>query len=271
MCDPEPSDGVARPQKIVAFVRSTEALEGVKRGSRGSVVQFCAYEEDLPRAAGRDDIAMIVWETGRDAAHRIPTIAEAAAGRVTPISILARLDLDQVTERTAVALARYLPHVTISLRGFDLLERDIELLCHSVPERSPSAAIIDRLVPLAGNRAGNIIAVASLWGYCRRSLDAFANACNMPPRTLESRLQSAGLLPPSDVLGWMLALYSVWQLDVLGWSAKATAAAAGFRSTGCWSRYIERHVRARPRQLLDWGGFPPLLDRCTAEIVRRAD
>src|SRR5687767_7636033 len=81
-------------RSLLASVTTPEARSAVERAARtGVVVRYCAYQDDLPRAAAVEEISMIVWEVGPDGHYRIPAVASALRTRGRPVSLLARIDL----------------------------------------------------------------------------------------------------------------------------------------------------------------------------------
>ncbi|HVT40204.1 MAG TPA: hypothetical protein VHE78_14280 [Gemmatimonadaceae bacterium] len=228
--------------------------------------RFYAYVRELALAAQKDDVAIIVWELASGAEGQIESVAEAMHNRAEAAPILVRMDLTKAAARQVLVLARYLPEAQVSLRGHDDLESDINMLYNEPGGRGAYAAIVQRLLPLTHGRARDIVACASVAGHSRTSVRSLARLCGVPVRTLEWKLRAAQQAPAKILVGWMVALHSLWRLDVLGWTPKRTAHAARFHSGEAWSNYVGHHVGARPATLLREGGFESLLDQCARQV-----
>jgi hypothetical protein len=253
---------------VIAFARTPEARDAVSKGVGKRGVRFCSYEDELAGEAAKEGITTLVWDAARDASTLIPSVAQALSGRAAVDSILIQVELSDITCRLYLAIRRQLPHAILCLRGFDSLETMVSSLCAGASERRGDGAIIERVVPLVPPDGGDILTAATMCGHRRLRVDEFAKAYGTPLRTIEYRLGRSGIVPPREVLGWMLALHSAWRLDILGWPPKRVAAAAGFSSTDRWASYIWTHVQARPLAILNGGGFEGLLDRGCRAIIR---
>jgi hypothetical protein len=126
--------------------------------------------------------------------------------------------------------------------------------------------LVQRLVPLAPEIAADIVATAAIAGHRRTLVPALAHLSGLSVRVLEAHLRKAWIVPAEDLLGLTVSLHALWRRDVLRWTSKHAADAAGFSSPDAWSSYVARHVGARPATLVRTGGFGALLDRCARDM-----
>jgi hypothetical protein len=254
-------------QRVIASVATAEARDAVLRATAtGCVVQFCQNEQELVRAAARDDDPLVIWEVARGAEAEIEAVATAMRKHSSSRSILLHVDLTRAAARQVLALALHLPYARISLRGQDDLHTGILGLRDNSAEQSAISRIALRLLPPVAARAKDIVATAVVAGRRRTYVRELSRFCGVPVRTIKSRLSSSRLVNPEHLIGQMIALHSLWRLDVLAWSPKRAFLAAGFNSRDAWSDYVTRHAGAHPPRLLFDGGFAGLLERSAREL-----
>ena len=153
-------------------------------------------------------------------------------------------------------------------------QRDIELMLAQKGEgfesgannAAPALAIIGALAPCGSCVLPIPIAASCILGSRRIQVGELARVCEMPRRTIEAQLRTAGWPTARDILGWMLALHTIWRIEVLRLHPKQVAAAAGVSDPGKLALYIARHAGARPRELAANEGFAGLLQRCVATM-----
>jgi hypothetical protein len=230
-------------------------------------VHFYEDEQALGRAATQIDDAIVVWQLAFGAEGDIESLATAMRGHQDAQSVLLYMDLTRAAARQVVAVAEHLPQARIALGGHDDLQRTIVALRKDAAEPTAVSKIVLRLLPLVPERAKDAVATAVVVGRRRTPVQAFASLCGAPVRTLEWHLSSSHVASAEDLLGRMVALHSLWRLDVLAWSPKRAATGAGFESRNAWSNYVARHAGAHPPTLLREIGFAGLLGRCVGEIV----
>jgi hypothetical protein len=175
--------------------------------------------------------------------------------------MLFRLTLDRVSARELVKVGPTAVLACVSIRAFDDLSADALNFARSAPTSGAEFAMLGALESYLAGPLAEVIVGAIAVGKKRVPVGAFARLLGIPERTLDSRLKRWQLPPASFVLGWTLALHTIWRTDVLGWTLKRAALTAGFAAPERLADYVERHVGRRPSQLTLYGGFPQLLDR----------
>jgi hypothetical protein len=252
---------------LLAHVTSSEARDALQRAAKSDVVvRFCASQDDLAGAVRQADVGMLVWEMGPDAHYRIAQVSTAVRARDRLVPFVARIELASTRARQVLILAEHLPGARISLLGYDDFARDLTESLKGVTDPSAGPVILRRLLPSVAPAVADIFAAATLAGRRRTSVSALADLCGMAIRTLECRIRGASLVPARDLLGWMLSLHSLWELDVLGWRPVEVAFRAGFTCHESWAHYVDHHAGARPRELLRRGGFDGLLELYASRI-----
>jgi hypothetical protein len=195
-----------------------------------------------------DDVDLLVCELAPALRHHVPTIV--------------RTHLTRATVPTIIALAATTGVSRLSFRGASDLTVDLRQTLDGQPTW-PELPIIHTLCTSRGNPI--LIAAASISSR-RTGIQQLARLLEMAPRTLQLHCAQSRLPEPRALLGAMLALHTLWRLDILNWPLKKAAAAAGFRSTEALTNYIHRHTHARPTVLLRSGGFTYLLDKLVADL-----
>ena len=253
---------VAHLPELVAMVRTHEVRETVAAQRRkGHVVRFCQPGADLGSYVRDGHPALVIWELGPDAEVEIASMTLALLVISANVRLLIRMDVTRAAARQALAIARHLPEARVSLSGYDDLARDIMSACSEEGQPTAYPTIVKQVLETIPRRAVDIVAAASLAGYRHMKVAEFARVCGVPVRTLEWRLNTAQLMPARNLLGWILSLHSLWRLDILVWTSKQAATAAGFSSPDAWAQYIKHHAGDRPSYLLHKGGFHYLLGK----------
>lgn len=157
----------------------------------------------------------------------------------------------------------------LSLRSHSPIDFDVR----AVLDGGSSSADLAILAGLGAPRAGfaaEALVCAVVCGARRCTTHAFADAARLPTRTLQWRLARACLPEARDLLAWMLALHTLWRVDVLGWPYKRAALAASYDNPDALGTYIRRHVGGRPGALSRDGGFHAVLRELAALLPRAA-
>lgn len=97
-----------------------------------------------------------------------------------------------------------------------------------------------------------------LRGFPRTSVSALATSWSMNVRSLERMFALARLPAMSRLLNWSCCVQCAWYLDVLGWTRKRVAVAAGFASPQAFANFTMRNIGRSPSQLCV-GGFGQLI------------
>ena len=197
-----------------------------------------------------------------DAAALSASLSQSAMeSLLAAVPVVLRGTPTQSGAREILAAAGRLTRGRVSLVGFDDLRDDVAHMlthpCYPGPELAALKACGSRL--LASVRG--IVVAAAVLARRRTHVSTLASACGISKRSVEYRLARAGMQPARTLLGWSVALHTVWSLDLLHWPLKRCAAAAGFTDAEGLSEYVRRHVGERPRRTCDEGGFAAALLR----------
>lgn len=225
-------------------------------------IELCRTEGEILRALTEGPVAAVLWELGARATHGLPHAAAALRAAAPSLPLIVEMQLSRTAARQLLTIAALEPAPRVVIRGVDRLEVVVEEVLEHGSEPGAHGEIACTLLPLVPSGAIDIVATAAVVGHRRSSVARFARICGLSSRTVEWRLQVARLPVPVKLLGWMLSLHGLWRLDVLGWTAKRVAAAAGFETANVWSNYVERHTGSRPSAHLRDDGFASLLRRC---------
>lgn len=156
----------------------------------------------------------------------------------------------------------------VSLRGRDDLRIDIATLLCEHRSLGPELRLINAVPSRFSTALRSILIAGYILGRRRALVGELARQCGLPVRTLQSHLASGLGVTANDLLGWSLAMHTLWRLDIRGQTLKSAALEAGYASPTSMADYIKRHVGERPRALADRGGFEALLERWRGLVTR---
>lgn len=258
---------------LLAFLPHPEEREGVRSAFGSDVsIHWCFDRADAAAIARRIPVAGIIWDLQPDSSralvdiHRLACVQASTAPR-----ILLRADLQSSIIRELIWLAGHVTDASVSIRGSDDWLLDVTSIEGDECSASAGFCILRSLV---GSRhaspALETVAGVLLVAKHRMHVRQLATLLGLPRRTLEFRLKMAHLPVPERLLGWSIALHTMWRLDVLRWPLKRAALLSGFGASATLATYIARHVGARPAQLSRQGGFTVLLDHFL-ELLSRSD
>lgn len=258
--------------QIIAYARTHETREVIERNPvTAPTTRFVKHPDELSGVGSDAPNRMLLWECVGVSESDVATLAHVYDNlRPTP-HLLVRLDLANAGAHMVLELARHLPFARVSLRGVDDLVRDVTGATGRADEMGCQLEIARRVLPRVPEAVSSLVAVACLAGHRRLPITAFARGCGIAPRTLEVRLERTGIVAPRELVAWMVALHSLWRLEIARWPAKHVAAASGFTSTEAWSNYVLRHTGARPKSLLAHGGFRRLVERTYSVLAASRD
>lgn len=190
-------------------------------------------------------------------------------GVAATIPIAVRTSLTSATLRDLITIARYRSVHWVSIASAESADVAVRDLVRDPDGRTAQLIILDRLTRDLSPSVSGIVETATLLTHRRVSVSTLAGACGLAVRTVEWRLSSAHLPSAHTILGWMGALHSVWQLDVLGWTHKRVAREAGFGTVELCDVSIQRHTGARLLQICRAYGLDRLLDRVGVALLQR--
>lgn len=247
---------LSRPKRLVAIWLPPDEGLRLQQAVAGARVVQCQSQQMMVDLADRADVLILdprlAWSWLRDDGSR----------RVlgdTPVIL--RGALDEPFARLVSEWSWALSHCFVSLRPFDDLASDLLHVLDHGGTADPALIIVDAVAAFVPAEARVPIVAAAVLGRRRTRLPVFARCCSLSARALEYRLERHSLPHAGKLLGWSLALHTLWRHEVLGWPLKRCAAMAAFSESGSLSAYIRRHVRHRPHVLLESGGFMQLLAR----------
>lgn len=253
---PTGSGGSSRPRRlVVTWLPPHEGLL-LRQAVAGAEVIQCQSQQMVVDLADRADVLILdprlawLWlhdDGSRQVLGSTPVILRGA--------------LDEPLARLISEWSWGLSHCFVSLRPFDDLASDLLHVLDHGGAADPSLVIVDAVAPFVPAEARVPIVAAAVLGRRRTRLPVFARCCSLSARALEYRLERHSLPHAGKLLGWSLALHTLWRHEVLGWPLKRCAAMAAFSESGSLSAYIRRHVQHRPHVLLESGGFMQLLAR----------
>lgn len=253
---PAGASGVSRPRRVVvSWLPPDEGLR-LQQSVAGAEVIQCQSQQMMVDLADRADALILdprlawIW-LHDDSSRRV----------LGSTPVILRGALDEPFARLVSECSRGLSYCFVSLRQFDDLASDLAHVLDHGGAADPALILVDAVVPLVPTGARVPVVAAAVLGRRRTRLPAFARCCSLSARALEYRLERHSLPHAGKLLGWSLALHTLWRHEVLGWPLKRCAATAAFSESGTLSAYIRRHVQHRPHVLLEAGGFMQLLAR----------
>jgi len=246
------------PDRFLSAPPLTAAGVTIVRCSSGDSLQ-AALESDRCDCAILDPVTAADWLGATVSRQMLAT---------TPI--VWRFVLTPEAARRITLIAGWLPNGRVSLRGFDDLNADVDELLQSPIAPTAELRVLEGLALGPPPQVHMAVVAAAILGRRRRRLADLARACRAPPRTIQWQLSHHGEQTASDLLGWSVALHTMWRVDVLNWSLKRSAVTAGFPSGDALSDYVCRHVGRRPRTLHLQGGFEALLGQWRGLLSRRS-
>ena len=253
--------------RVVALVRGADSRLAIEAAvGLGNALVLCGTLDDFVLLAAAAP-CVVLWELVAADEVDLGRVARRLSALNTVRGVIVRLDLTRAAARQVLAVAKALPCARLSIRGHDDLAAD---LAHDFDEAQlaqPEMLLARHVLPHVPKEASNLIAAAAVASKRRLEVTRFATLCQVPVRTLEWMLQRSSVAPAWRVLGYFLAVHSVWRLDVLGWPAKRVAVTAGFASRQAWAGYLLRHVGATPTRLIRAGGFAWLLAQWRARLL----
>ncbi len=261
---PRPPGFSRRARHRLIFRVSAEEQAHVQEKHGFAIGTFCETQAEVLAALAEPGVSGLVWELSSKV-PRLPEAIPAAIGVAAQrIPLLVRADYSSSNMREIVALASVAAQLRVSLCNFDDLADDLTGMIADPPETNAEQMIIKTVAPRLDALVRHIIVVAAIIGKRRTHVTDVAHLTGLNERTLEWRFRAVGGPTPTKVLGWMVALHTMWRLEVLGWSVKRAADAAHFRDAAALSNYMYGHFGARPRRALELGGSSYWLGRFIA-------
>ena len=130
----------------------------------------------------------------------------------------------------------------------------------------PAVILFRTAWPIIAAPAREFFAAAAIGAAHPITTAGVASALGMAVRTLERRVERAGLPPPHRVLGWCRVLHATWHLDRLGRPPKQVADQLQFPSVSALYNLLHRYAAPRPSILMTRGGFELMLRRFTDNL-----
>jgi hypothetical protein len=242
------------------FRVSREAETTLRKAFRDSVGIFCLTDAELLRRLGEGPTRGIVVQIDLETGETGPvskSLLHAIAGQ----SVLLHTALAPGSAQQIVTMAGRACDLRVSLDGFDELVRQTQMLLAKSAEPTAWQTIVDGVVPRIDSSIRDIVVAAAIRGERRLEVLSFANACRLPVRSLQARLSDSGSPTARELLGWSLSLHACWRLEMLRWTPKQVANAAGFHGLAALGGFLERHVGTRPREMKTPGTLALILAR----------
>lgn len=246
-------------ERVVGVHLRDEADVAAVRRLRAVGVAVCEFdtEDALITAAATRGYAVAVCELTPFREDRVRWALDRMALAPSTATIL-RAELSCNVVRGIVSLSAHPGLARLSLRSVRPADVDVQEALRGT-SHAPDFLILRSFATDRLAREPGILIAAIVCGARRTRIRTLARACRIAPRTLQWRLARAGFPEARELLGWVLALHSVWRLEALEWPLKRVAAQAGFSSGESLCSYVHRHVGARPKTLCRDGGFWQLL------------
>jgi hypothetical protein len=154
-----------------------------------------------------------------------------------PIVIRCRVRSSAISSRAEIA--RWRRSGKISVESFDQLDDEIHDHLTDRNGLPPDLVLLESARSCVPHQLVDIVVATVLIGRRRTSLAALALVCGVAPRTVEWRLHHLAYPTARHLLGWSLALHTLWRIDSLGWPLKKAAIAAGFADANALSDYVQ--------------------------------
>lgn len=190
---------------------------------------------------------------------------------VPHIPLVLRTSIVRAQVTTLTVLARYLTNARLSLRGHSVLRTDVDEVLDAGGRAGPDMLLLRELGDTLHGRVRPIVPAVLALSRRRTTVRELSRACHVPVRTMEWLLRRSGGFTPRWHLGWGAALYTVWRMEVLGWSFKRAAGAAGATDPGVLARYVERYTGQRPGYILRTSGFRGLVTAWRSQLLGGAE
>ena len=247
-----------RVNRILCRVASGRRSQVLNRLRTSAII--CDTDAAAERALGANAVGRIVWEVSRAMPVRVEPVPRWLLEAAESLPLLLYADATPPAMRAVTGLARTASHLQIALIGYDDLDSTLRALANEPAWREADQSLVSRLAREASPLARDTVILAALISKRRSSVEQLAAVCAVAPATLRYRLRTAGAPPVRDVLGLLLCAHTIWRLNVLSWTPKQAAFAAGFASTSAFTNYIRRHAGATPAWLARNAVFDAYLD-----------
>ena len=235
------------------------------------VVRAWQSDESFRDHVAAGSVRAIIWEISAQPGRRAQ-IPNAVWETPSTIPVLIRTCVSATMAREVARMTRCAAaagrDLFVSVNGHDSWPAVLARVFSTaeMPQSVPLTRLLDTVDPLVWD----ILIAAVVVARCRTSVATLAECCQLPVRTLEARLEIAGVVAPQHLLGRLLALYAAWRFESRPeTSLKAAAPRLGFKSASALARYLERHAGVRPRDFANRDGFCGLLERLDVTRVVR--
>ncbi len=248
--------GITSEQRVAAWLdASDEKAVATARAQLRQRWVRCGTPTDLENL-DRARIGCLVVDVGL-ASSWVRT--ERARSILAQVPVVLRMDITPGTARDVVSLAPMIPNGRVSLKGLDDLTSDVGVVFGLKWSPGPELRLIQAIPDQSEPPVRTILLGAATMGRRRTSAHALAMACGLALRTLDWRLHQARYPHARHLLAWSLALHTMWRVDVLNWSLKESASAAGMGTGANLSALVRRHTGRRPSEISRNGGFEEML------------
>ena len=135
-----------------------------------------------------------------------------------------------------------------------------------------SAIVLNALAPRLSEKAYSLVAHGLRLAMRRATVEEFAFATGVAPKTLQRRVARNGLGSPSELLAWCRILLAAQLLDDNAATTASVARALRFPSAAAFRRTLRSLTGLRPTELRTLGGLQYLVARfpgTNADRLRR--
>jgi hypothetical protein len=246
----------------LCFSDANERLAALARFGGEKRVTMCANGSQLTQLARSGRLTGVVTDLACWFSDGFGELRELVTRSTAQIPLCVAFDLCPASARQIVALADAALDLRLVLRGFDDVMLSISEMLEGDPAQRPERAVIRLFTERSSTATVPILLGAALIGRRRSDVRRLATLSGSSVRTLNRRLETEALPTARVLLGWSLALYASWRMEVFGWSAKRAADGAGFRDVDVFATFVKRNTGTRPAGMLSQGGFSASVERC---------
>lgn len=233
----------------------------------GDVVRCCSSPDQL-LALIETHIGPIIWDLGAAEPRRLFDHLERRHLIRGSTALLLRLGSQCLRQDTLIAVSQRAPYARLSLRGADDLLIEARMILTASSEINPQLVILNRIRGVVAAAVCHVVTAAAIVGARRVSVLLLARICQIPVRTMEWQLASAGRMTARQLLRWMVTLHAVWNIERRHAPLKAVALAMNFRTSAALFNHLTRHLGPAPTRVCRTLGFFGVLERFIEEYRR---
>ncbi|HEU4566161.1 MAG TPA: helix-turn-helix domain-containing protein [Gemmatimonadaceae bacterium] len=244
---------------IAGLVVDREARARIAQALRGhGHAVFCESSVELRAVLARQHVTAVLME-----------LRDRAGALTTSMVALLRRDYPSVPVVVYAALAPTTPHDLLAaakagasgivLKGVDDAGVALRTALTSAADDCVARRIMGELEPALPGRVRRrvqpILEYCVLHARSAPTVDGLARALGIDRKTLVNRLRSAGLPPPSAVIGWCRLLLAAHLVEDAGRTVEQVALELDFPSGAALRNMLKRYTGLQPREVRERGGL----------------